>query len=287
MKDELGLQVDDLTVSWAQHGEDIVLGRVFFQQPTGFWVDVGANDPQIDSVTHAFSARGWRGVNVEPLPGLFERLIAARPRDANVQAAISNQSGVLQLQEVLGAHGLSTATPELANAHRKDGRTVITREAKCLTLRALCEQHCAETPIDFMKIDVEGHEAQVLGSGDFKRFRPRVLVVESGWHPEAWHELVLGFDYLLALDDSLNRYYVRSEDASLLERLKFPANVNDRYVRADHAQLMRLGREWDAFGPVLQSVTRRLRQMKDASPELKRRAKALLRAANLLNGDEP
>ncbi|MDP1919352.1 MAG: FkbM family methyltransferase [Myxococcales bacterium] len=274
---DVPLRFDDLNVSFAQHGEDIVLGRVFFDQPDGFWIDVGANDPVIDSVTHAFSARGWLGVNVEPLAALHQRLVEARPRDVNLKVAVSNRVGELQFEEVEGALGLSTATTQLANDYRAQGRTVLKRTVPCVTLAEICAAHCTGAPIDFMKIDVEGHEREVIEGGDFQRFRPRVLVIESGWHPEAWHEVVLSRDYVLALDDTLNRYYVRAEEASLAEKLGLPANVNDRFLRADQAMWIQLGREWDALGPIVRAFARRLAQAKDASPLLKAQLKALLR----------
>ena len=271
------LRLDDLMISYAQHGEDVVLRRLFQGSPAGFYVDLGANDPLIDSVTKHFSLLGWRGVNVEPLAALHRRLVQDRPLDVNLCVAISNRPGRLVLEEVEGAHGLSTATEALAQAHREQGRTLIKREVPCLTLSELCERHCAQTTIDFLKIDVEGHEAQVLQGGDWKRFRPRVLLIESGWLPEAWHELVLSLGYQLGLDDGLNRFYIRAEDApSLLQRLRWPANVNDRFIRADEARYVHLGRQWDALGPVVQSVAKQLAAVKDASPRLKAAFKRLL-----------
>ncbi len=270
------LRLDDLMISYAQHGEDVVLQRLFDGRTTGFYVDLGANDPVVDSVTKHFSLLGWRGVNVEPLTSLHQRLVEDRPRDINLCVAVSDRPGKLVLEEVEGAHGLSTATEALAQAHRDQGRTLIKREVPCVTLAELCGQHCSEVAIDFLKIDVEGHETQVLKGGDWNRFRPRVLLIESGWVPEAWHELVLSFGYQMGLDDTLNRFYVRDEDAALLERLKWPANVNDRFIRAEHARQILLGREWDALGPTIQSMARQLAVAKDASPQLKATLKRLL-----------
>ena len=70
----------DLRVSYAQNGEDIVLARGL-RADAGFYVDIGAFDPHVDSVTKLFYERGWRGINVDPVPeviALFER---DRPRD--------------------------------------------------------------------------------------------------------------------------------------------------------------------------------------------------------------
>ena len=85
-----------MRVSYAQNGEDIVLSRGF-RSDTGFYVDIGAFDPTSDSVTKLFYDRGWHGINVDPVPeviALFER---ERPRDINVQVAVSVEPGEPEL----------------------------------------------------------------------------------------------------------------------------------------------------------------------------------------------
>src|SRR5579863_744930 len=74
-------------VSYAQNGEDVLLGRAFGWQTDGFYIDVGANHPVNDSVTKAFYDRGWRGINIEP-GRVFEKLAAMRPRDVNLPIAL-------------------------------------------------------------------------------------------------------------------------------------------------------------------------------------------------------
>src|SRR5260370_15448931 len=81
-------------VSYAQNQEDVVLARALRPDDRGgFWVDVGAGDPVVDSVTAAFAERGWRGVNVEPLPFEHERLCAARPADRNPLVPLGPTAG--------------------------------------------------------------------------------------------------------------------------------------------------------------------------------------------------
>ena len=82
-------------VSYAQNQEDVVLARALRPDDRGgFWVDVGAGDPVVDSVTAAFAERGWRGVNVEPLPFEHERLCAERPADTNLRVALGATAGL-------------------------------------------------------------------------------------------------------------------------------------------------------------------------------------------------
>jgi hypothetical protein len=59
-------------VSYAQNREDILLRAFFDPKEVGFYVDVGAYDPDDDSVTRLFYDRGWRGINIEPQPNRFK-----------------------------------------------------------------------------------------------------------------------------------------------------------------------------------------------------------------------
>ena len=75
-------------ISYAQNFEDVVLERVFKGQEKGFYIDIGAWDPDVDSVTKHFHLKGWSGINAEPVDQYFEKLQAARPRDINLNVAI-------------------------------------------------------------------------------------------------------------------------------------------------------------------------------------------------------
>ena len=108
------------TLSYAQNLEDILLNRVFDNRSHGFYIDIGANDPIEDSVTKLFYERGWHGINVEPLPSVFEVLSADRPRDINLPVGLSNGEGTLTFYEVpAGSKGLSTFSGEQAEDHRR------------------------------------------------------------------------------------------------------------------------------------------------------------------------
>ncbi len=80
-------------ISYAQNGEDVLLYRALRHVVRGCYIDVGAADPVIDSVTCAFYERGWRGINIEPSPAAFARLAAARPEDLNLNIAAGETDG--------------------------------------------------------------------------------------------------------------------------------------------------------------------------------------------------
>jgi len=113
----------------------------------------------------------------------------------------------------------------------KSGHQVVTDEIPVLTLRAVCEKHVSG-PIDFLKIDVEGHERLALEGADLRRFRPRVILVEDGaYHPRSdWEPFILQADYQEATWDGINRYYVGLGDQEALDRLRTPVNVLDDYI---------------------------------------------------------
>jgi FkbM family methyltransferase len=222
-------------ISHAQNGEDVVLSRAFADLPTGFYIDIGACHPVEDSITLHFYERGWRGVNVEPDQTLHAAFVASRPGDTNLCAAVARTRGRTDFHPT-GTRGHGTLDAALASA-RSDGRPA--ERVPTLQLSDVIDCHGPDSgDIDFLKIDVEGWEAEVIASGDWARHRPRVLLIESvddQGRPthEAWEPTLLEAGYAFALFDGLNRFYCRQEDSALLlPRLGAPANVRDNWVRA-------------------------------------------------------
>lgn len=223
--------------SYAQNHEDVLLARLFPRGLTGFYVDVGANDPVKNSITKHFYDMGWRGVNVEPASDPFKRLAEARPRDVNLNVGLSDHEGTLTLYEFPpDISAVSTFSEEQAEWHREAGLASVGQPVSVTTLARVLEEHAGERTVDFLSVDVEGHERQVLVGGDWKRFRPRVVVVESTQPAttipthDQWEDVLLDHEYHFAAFDGLNRYYVREEDAHLAEALAAPVNVTDDYA---------------------------------------------------------
>ncbi|HEU5003767.1 MAG TPA: FkbM family methyltransferase [Actinomycetota bacterium] len=242
-------------VSYAQNGEDVLLDRCFPRGKAGFYIDVGASDPSVASVTRHFYDLGWHGINVEPTTGSFERLQAERRRDINLNVAASDRSGELTFHEFPGYDsGVSTASEVNYTRHRDAGLTATERTVAALTLAEICERH-VPGPIDFLSVDVEGHEEKVLAGADFTRWRPRVVLVEAtepttleeGIDPprllqpshESWEPILLEAGYLFAAFDGINRFYVRKEDADLAPVLAVPVNFLDGYLTYAHFKLQK------------------------------------------------
>jgi len=215
----------DAGLSYAQRYEDLHLLRCFGAQASGFYIDIGAGHPVYDNVSFAFYLRGWRGITVEPNPWLSQLSAAVRPHDHRVEALVGAAPGEATYYLVDDFHGLSTTIEGHARAAQAEyGKAAQAITKPVTTLAALCERH-APAAIDFLKIDVEGAEHDVLAGGDWQRFRPKVVVLEALWpvtlQPawEAWEPLLTGQQYRFAWFDGLNRYYVAEDDAERAAQL--------------------------------------------------------------------
>ena len=96
-----------IVISYAQNFEDVMLNRVFADQTTGFYIDVGAMDPVLDSVTKTFYDRGWTGINIEPDARSFASVAAARERDINLNVAVGDKPEVRSFYN-FDTEGIST-----------------------------------------------------------------------------------------------------------------------------------------------------------------------------------
>lgn len=223
-------------ISYAQNYEDVILYRALKSVEKGFYIDVGAQDPILDSVTKAFYERGWRGINIEPVNYWFNKLLEERPEDTNLMVAAAAQSGTLKLFEVVGT-GLSTADASFAEKHAAAGFEVQKIEVPALRLDDICDR-LNVSEIHFLKIDVEGTEGAVLDGIDLNRLRPWVILLEST-EPnstvpthEQWEGTLTTYGYVFVYFDGLNRYYVPKERAGQLKAaLSTPPNYFDYFIR--------------------------------------------------------
>jgi len=225
-------------ISYAQNHEDIILWRALKHVAMGFYIDVGANDPVEDSVTKLFYEHGWNGINIEPSLVYFERLQKERSRDVNLAFVVGASDEIVTFYET-ATRGWSTSNQRVGELYRANGQASL-KEVQQHRLNTILESHGNKT-IHFIKIDVEGAEAEVISGLDFERFRPWVLVVESldpiSHQPEyeKWESKVISGGYNFVFFDGLNRFYVAKEHEELIPAFSSPPNVLDDFISSSQA----------------------------------------------------
>ncbi|SRR6266568_1435354 len=203
----------------ASEGE--LIWEFFRRNPNGFFVEVGANDPHHGSQTWFLEQRGWRGILVEPLSRFYETLKTARPGSRVVQVACGAPGHPVTANLFVGENSEhSSLRPNLV-----DGDTRYVRKEP-VRIRTL-DEVLAETGnpgIDFVSIDVEGLQLEVLKGFDLRRHHPALLFVED--HLLNWqtHLYLTRRGYRLVKRTQLNNWYVPAEVpftmTSFVERLK-------------------------------------------------------------------
>lgn len=188
--------------SFSQFGEDILLWEHFGRKTDGFYVEAGASHPFHQSQTWFFEQRGWRGILVEPLEWKSQRLRQERPRSQVFQAALGapEQRGKATFYVVDSDENLSGLTPHAERAVRPC-------EVEVRTLDDLLAE-AGNPKLDFVSLDVEGAELEVLRGFDLARHRPAVLLVEDHLQRLSVHRYLVRQRYRLVKRTGCNNWYV-------------------------------------------------------------------------------
>lgn len=176
---ELVHHATQMSMSYGQEGEDIILLRLLDMTKHGFYVDIGAHHPIRFSNTYALYKAGWCGLNVDATPGSMEIFRTVRPRDINVEGAVSDKVRPM-LFHVFEEGPLNTFDAVLAAGYVNLGWKLLhTQQITPCSLATLLAEHLpAGQTIDLMSLDVEGEELGVLASNDWDRYRPGTIVLE-------------------------------------------------------------------------------------------------------------
>jgi FkbM family methyltransferase len=227
-------------ITYAQNFEDLMLWRALKHIPTGFYIDIGAQDPLIDSVSFAFYERGWRGVHVEPVPRYAEKLRQERRDETVIQAAVGMAGPLIKFYEVPGS-GWSSGDGDIVSGYAAKGVECNELEVPCVSLASILDRY-SDREIHWLKIDVEGMEDSVIASWMASAVRPWVVIVEATIpttqipNYQNWDPKLLTLGYTFAYFDGLNRFYVSDLHAELLGAFASPPNVFDDFTLSGTAQ---------------------------------------------------
>jgi FkbM family methyltransferase len=200
--------------------EETLKEEFFAQAPPGYFVDVGANDPQTWSQSFHLERLGWTGVLVEPQPDLAAKLRAARRAKVYAVACSSPaNAGKTMALHLAGIY--SSLDPALSIATVSPQGAV---EVPIMTLDAVLADAGAPQPIDFLSVDVEGHEIEVLSGFHLARWRPRLILIEDLVLDLTLHHYLVARGYAWMRRTGWNPWYVPADAAaplSLTGRVQF------------------------------------------------------------------
>lgn len=167
--------------SWAQEGEDLVLKRIFGDKRDGFYVDVGAHHPQRFSNTCLFYKMGWRGINIDAMPNSMRLFCGQRKRDINLEMGVGLVAEDLNYY-MFNEPALNGFSEELSNERAQTDnrfRIIAKKKIEVRPLAEILNAHVPDgQPIDFLTVDIEGLDFDVLKSNDWGRYRPQFVLVE-------------------------------------------------------------------------------------------------------------
>lgn len=290
-----------IITSYAQNREDIILAALLSGVENGFYVDVGAADPFEDSVTKYFYDRGWHGINIEPNEKMFKRLDADRSRDINLKVGVDNKGKNRTLRVYSGAgYGLSTISELTKKEYENKTESIHTKEFEDVEietkpLREIFKDNEVKD-IDFLKIDVEGAEDEVLRSNNWAKYRPKVLCIESNHIHKDWHEFITSQGYKQVYNDGLNDYFLAEEEGlrqenfvneylrlavgSHVVRPKISAHIDS--LEAKKHLLQNQVDQLNSENARMQNEIKRLQSIIDFPPGVLASIKLLLRSINVL-----
>jgi FkbM family methyltransferase len=169
--------------SYSQYGEDMVLRAVFARYPAtyhGFYVDIGAHHPMRFSNTRLFYEQEWSGICVDPLPDCSMLYARHRPRDKFIKAGVAEKEGEMTYF-MFSEPAINTFSEKFA---RENAALVKEKETvKTYSLRRILTDHLPPgRKIDFLSVDAEGLDLEILHSNDWVRYRPSVVLIEETSH---------------------------------------------------------------------------------------------------------
>ncbi|WP_081712573.1 FkbM family methyltransferase [Flavobacterium limnosediminis] len=168
-------------ISFSKSGEDMQLKQLLKVNRKGVYVDIGCWDPVKASNSYYFHLRGWKGICIDPNPKMQELFAQKRKSDIFVNRAVGLGNEKLtyyMLEDSLSS--MNTLDFNFIQHHQLEDKVVAKKEIQTVSLQSVLEQYIKDGElIDFLDVDVEGFDLEVLQSNDWERFRPKVILIET------------------------------------------------------------------------------------------------------------
>lgn len=167
--------------SWSQEGEDQILRRIFEGKSIGFYVDVGAHHPKRFSNTYFFYKLGWSGINIDAMPDSMREFKKNRPRDINIEIGVGSNIGEMNyyIFNEPALNSFSRLISEERNVGNNPYKIIDKKIVKVESLENILNLYLPKNQkIDFLSIDVEGMDLEILKSNNWEKYRPEYVLVE-------------------------------------------------------------------------------------------------------------
>ena len=164
-------------ISYSYGSVDLLLDNIFKNQSHGFYIDVGCQHPVMNNNTYLLYKKGWNGINIDLDKKNIDLFNFYRKRDLNINFAISSREGERELFFYHDKSAINTVEKSVANYQRAQVKEI--KKVKTKTLNSIIENSkFKDLTIDFLSIDVEGHELDVIKGFDLKKYKPKVVIIE-------------------------------------------------------------------------------------------------------------
>jgi FkbM family methyltransferase len=187
-KDDVCFYGDKMNISYSQLGQDLyILNQYNFKQ-NGFFVEVGSSDGITISNTYLLEKEyGWKGICVEPLPYYYETCIKNRPNSVCCKDAVYSENDLILEFNIAGCDLLSTDGDLLSGITSHIDKYVDTLKkgikinVTTKTLNSILDKYNAPKFIDYLSIDTEGSELEVLKGIDFDKYKFGMIDIEHNY----------------------------------------------------------------------------------------------------------
>ena len=166
-------------ISNSAYGEEILVNRILKSYKKGFFVDVGAHNPVIGSLTKRLYDKGWSGLNLDFSEPNIKLLKLFRRRDISIQTGVSDKNGMKESFSFDPSSGTNTLNKEYAEGWSKNFyKKFEVKKIKCQTLTNILDQYNVRSDFEYLNIDVEGHDLNVLKGFDLNFYKPKLITCE-------------------------------------------------------------------------------------------------------------
>lgn len=225
IKADIDILIGKAKYSYSQFGEDIIIDSLFatslnIQNPS--YLDIGTNSPTVGNNTYGFYLRKCKGVCVEPDPELYKKIISKRPNDTVLNMGVGLNginSGILySFPEPYTGWNTFSKDEALLKKNQSGISYIESKEIRFITINETIEKHFKNCP-DFVSIDVEGLDFEIIKSLDFNKHKPAVFCIETmefnnlnlGKKNEEMINYLINKGYMVYADTYVNTIFVRKD----------------------------------------------------------------------------